>query len=67
MVASVHGTDEAVGNQWLIVGAQLDHIGIRISIVHNSADNKVSGCAAVLKEAETIAFNFHKNGIPVIF
>jgi hypothetical protein len=65
VVAITPGTDEAVGNQWIIVGAHLDHIGVRNGLVYNGADDNASGCAAVLEVAEAIAMGPTRR--PVIF
>lgn len=65
VVAIAPGTDEAVGNQWIIVGAHLDHIGVRNGVVYNGADDNASGCTAVLEVAEAIAMEPTRR--PVIF
>ena len=55
VVAVVPGTDPEVANQYITVGAHLDHVGKRGDLVMNGADDNASGSVAVLEVAEAVA------------
>jgi hypothetical protein len=65
VAAIIPGTDEAVGDQYIVVGAHLDHIGVRNGAACNGADDNASGCTAILEVAEAVAMKPARR--PVIF
>lgn len=42
-------------DQWVVVGAHYDHLGVRAGQIYNGADDNASGTAAVLELARTLA------------
>jgi len=65
VVAMVPGTDPELSDQYITVGAHLDHLGIEDGQVYNGADDNASGSAAVLEIAEAVAA--HPSARPVVF
>jgi hypothetical protein len=55
VLAKIEGTDPKLKNQYVIVGAHLDHVGVRGGYVYNGADDNASGSAVVLELARLIA------------
>ncbi len=60
ILARLEGSDPALKNQYIVVGAHYDHVGYgakgssrgTIGLIHNGADDNASGTAAVLELAE---------------
>lgn len=42
-------------NEWIVVGAHYDHVGVRNGLIYNGADDNASGAAAVLAVAAQLA------------
>jgi hypothetical protein len=57
VVGMVKGTDPEVNEEYITVGAHLDHVGEKDGVVFNGADDDASGCAAILEAAEAVALN----------
>jgi hypothetical protein len=65
VIAIVDGTDEQLRDQYIILGAHYDHLGLGgpgsgsrrpdTTAVHNGADDNASGTAAILELGERIA------------
>ena len=55
VLAKIEGTDPALKDQCVIVGAHLDHVGVRNGYVYNGADDNASGSAVVLELARVFA------------
>lgn len=62
VMALLPGTDPAVKDQFIIIGAHLDHVGrgefgsrTGVDAIHFGADDNASGCAAVLELARYFA------------
>ncbi len=55
VLAKIEGTDPKLKDQYVIVGAHLDHVGVRGGYVYNGADDNASGSAVVLELARLIA------------
>lgn len=55
VLGKIEGTDPDLKNQYVFVGAHLDHIGIRNGYVYNGADDNASGSAIVLEVARVLA------------
>jgi Zn-dependent M28 family amino/carboxypeptidase len=65
VVGVVPGTDPNVANQYVSVGAHLDHIPPGGSQIRNGADDNASGCAGVIEIAEAVALQPLRR--PVLF
>jgi hypothetical protein len=50
----VRGTDDASGNEWILVAAHFDHLGVRGGQVYPGADDNASGVAAMLEAARSL-------------
>ncbi|HUX05747.1 MAG TPA: M28 family peptidase [Acidobacteriota bacterium] len=57
VVAIVHGSDPQLRDEYITVGAHLDHIGVQNGKVFNGADDNASGCVAILEAAEAVAIS----------
>jgi Zn-dependent M28 family amino/carboxypeptidase len=57
VVGLVPGTDPVLKDDYIVVTAHLDHLGVRNGDVFNGADDNASGSAAVLEVAEAMAVN----------
>ena len=51
----MEGSDPVLKNEYVVVGAHLDHLGVRGGQVYNGADDNASGSVGVLEVAEAIA------------
>jgi hypothetical protein len=52
----------ALRDQWVVVGAHYDHVGIRNGQIHNGADDNASGTAGVLELARVLAQHAGQDG-----
>jgi Zn-dependent M28 family amino/carboxypeptidase len=57
VVGFVEGTDPVLKDEVVVVGAHLDHLGVRDGQVYNGADDNASGSIGVLEIAEAIALS----------
>lgn len=57
VVGMVPGTDPVLKDEYIVVGAHLDHVRPRQGNVCNGADDNASGSAGVMEVAEAIAMN----------
>src|SRR5205085_9648116 len=66
VVAAVTGSDSMLQNEWVIVGAHYDHLGLgdhnslapsQMGQIHHGADDNASGTAGVLEVARLAARN----------
>jgi len=55
VLAKIEGTDPELRNQYILVCAHLDHVGMRNGYVHNGADDNASGSAVVMEVARVLA------------
>ena len=76
VVAAVTGTDSALQNEWVVVGAHYDHLGLgdrnslapsAIGQVHHGADDNASGTAGVMELARLAARNKNEWKRSVLF
>jgi hypothetical protein len=67
VIACVEGSDPALKNEVVIVGAHLDHLGKRGDYVFNGADDNGSGSVGVLNIARAFAANPVKPKRTVLF
>lgn len=57
VVGWVEGTDPVLKDEYVVVGAHLDHLGVRDGVVYNGADDNASGSVGVLEIAEAMAMD----------
>jgi len=57
VVGLLPGTDPVLKDEYIVVTAHLDHVGVRNGAVYNGADDNASGSAAVLEAAEAAAMS----------
>ena len=66
VVAGIPGSDPALQNEWVVVGAHYDHLGLgdrnslapsQIGQIHHGADDNASGTSGVLEVARLAAKN----------
>ena len=55
VIAVVPGTDSTLRNEYITVGAHLDHLGKIGNHVYNGANDDASGCVIILEAAKAIA------------
>ncbi len=65
VVGMVPGTDPELSQQYITVGAHLDHVKHPSGEVANGADDDASGCAGVMEIAEAVAMDPPRR--PVVF
>jgi len=61
------GSDPNLKDEFVVVGAHLDHLGIKDEGIFNGADDNASGCAAVLEAAEAVAMLPIRRSLFVVF
>ena len=66
VVGIVPGTDPVLKNEYIVVGAHLDHVKPRDGQVCNGADDNASGSSGVMEVAEAIALNPCKRSVVFI-
>jgi hypothetical protein len=44
----------ALANEWVVIGAHYDHLGVRDGLIYNGADDNASGTAGVLELARVL-------------
>lgn len=67
VIGCIEGSDPALKNEVVIVGAHLDHLGKRGDYVFNGADDNGSGSIGVLNIARAFAANPYKPKRTVVF
>ena len=60
VVAVLEGNDPALKDQYIVVGAHYDHVGVRNGQIYNGADDNASGSAAVIEIARALCANRDK-------
>ena len=63
VVGIVPGQDSVLKDQYIVVSAHLDHLGIRNGDVFNGADDNASGCAALMEAAEAMALSSPRRSV----
>lgn len=63
VVGLLPGTDPVLKDEYIVVTAHLDHVGVRDGVVYNGADDNASGSAAVLEAAEAAAMEAPRRSI----
>ena len=68
VLAKISGTDKTLKNEYVILGAHMDHLGIDMTgDVLNGADDNASGTAVVMEVARVMKLNRAKPRRTVIF
>ena len=67
VVGFIPGSDPDLKDEYVVVGAHLDHLGIKDEVTFNGADDNASGCAAVLEAAEAAAMSPPRRSLFFIF
>jgi aminopeptidase YwaD len=76
VVAAINGSDSVLQNEWVVVGAHYDHLGLgdqhslapsQIGQIHHGADDNASGTAGVLEIARLASRNRHEWKRSVLF
>jgi hypothetical protein len=65
--ARLLGSDPALRDQWIIVAAHFDHLGIRGGQLYPGADDNASGVAMMLEVARCVAQSPAKPGRSIMF
>jgi hypothetical protein len=52
----------ALRDEWVVIGAHYDHVGIRNGLIHNGADDNASGTAGVLELARLLVQHENADG-----
>ncbi len=63
VIAVLKGTDENLKNEYISLGAHLDHIPRQGEKICNGADDNASGVVGVMEIAESMTMNPHKRSI----
>ena len=60
VVAVLEGNDPELKNQYIVIGAHYDHLGVKKGQIYNGADDNASGSAAVIEIARALCSNRDK-------
>ena len=60
VVAVLEGNDPVLKNQYIVVGAHYDHLGVKNGKIYNGADDNASGSASVIEIARALCANRDK-------
>lgn len=60
VVAVLEGNDPALKDQYIVVGAHYDHLGVKNGKIYNGADDNASGSASVIEIARILCANRDK-------
>lgn len=60
IVAVLEGNDPALKDQYIVIGAHYDHLGVRNGKIYNGADDNASGSASVIEIARALCENRDK-------
>lgn len=71
VAAVLRGTDPALRDEWIVISAHYDHLGVDDNATHgdrvyNGADDNASGTSAALDLARTLALRPHRRSILVL-
>jgi len=71
IVGLIEGTDPELKDQYIIISAHFDHVGIRQAVdgdsIYNGADDNAAGTCTLLGVAKTIHKNSYKPGRTLLF
>lgn len=54
LVGLIEGTDELLKNEYILIGAHFDHLGVKNEQIYNGADDNASGSTALLELARLL-------------
>ncbi len=60
VVAVLEGNDPELKNQYIVIGAHYDHLGVKKGQIYNGADDNASGSAALIEIARALCSNRDK-------
>ena len=60
VVAVLEGNDPVLKDQYIVVGAHYDHLGVKDGKIYNGADDNASGSASVIEIARALCANRDK-------
>ena len=60
VVAVLEGNDPELKDQYIVIGAHYDHLGVKKGQIYNGADDNASGSAAVIEIARALCANRDK-------
>lgn len=63
VIALIEGSDPVLKNEFIILGAHLDHLGLLNGVVMNGANDNASGSVAVLEIAEALVKSKPKRSV----
>jgi len=71
IVGIIEGTDPELKDEYIIITAHFDHVGIRRAVegdsIYNGADDNAAGTCTLLGVAKTISENKYKPGRSILF
>jgi hypothetical protein len=67
VVGFLPGSDPDLKDEFVVVGAHLDHLGMKEHDAFNGANDNASGCAAVLEAAEAVVISPLRRSIFFVF
>jgi len=54
IIARISGTDDSLKNEYVVIGAHLDHVGVRDGQIYNGAEDNASGSGVVIELARLL-------------
>ena len=54
VVAVIEGSDPVLKDQYIVLGAHYDHLGVKKGQIYNGADDNASGSAAIIEIARAL-------------
>ena len=57
VVGVIEGSDPEMKNQYIVIGAHYDHLGVKKGKIYNGADDNASGSASVIEIARALCAN----------
>jgi len=67
VVGKIEGTDPILKDEYLVIGAHLDHVGSQAGLIFSGANDNASGSAGVLELAEAFQFSHIKTKRSILF
>jgi microsomal dipeptidase-like Zn-dependent dipeptidase len=67
VLGMIKGTDPVVGDEVIVLGGHLDHLGIEYNQVYNGADDNASGASVVMEVARVMMANKVKPKRTILF
>lgn len=60
LVAVIEGNDPVLKNEYIVIGAHYDHVGVKNGKIHNGADDNASGSSCAIEIARQLMANQSK-------